>query len=125
MLHPKLNCVCILCFKSVAPSVCLVEIPFVAFFGPDIKTEMGVVTYMYLKHFPDNIDSKYIWVHGCNSLGSSVFTEIPFLAFLVLHRERRCDQVGPSPCYSQREVYMHTNFRYVAPRGFLEINEIV
>ena len=51
---------------------------FWAYFG---KTEMGVVIYMYLKHSPDYIDYKYIWVHGSNSLGSSVFAEIPFLAF--------------------------------------------
>ena len=53
-----------------------------------MKTEMGVVIYMYLKHFPECIDSEYIyiWVHGSISLGSSVFTEIPFLAFLALHR---------------------------------------
>ena len=55
-------------------------LPFLAFFGPDIKIEMGVVIYMYLKHSPDYI-SKCILVHGSNSLGSSVFAEIPFLAF--------------------------------------------
>ena len=55
-------------------------------FGPDIKTKMAVVIYMYLKHSPDYIDSKYIWVHGSNSLGSSVFVEIPFLVFLALCR---------------------------------------
>ena len=74
---------------------------------PDIKTEMGVIImiYMYLKHSRDYIDSKYMWVHGFNSLGSSVSAEIPFLAFLPLHRERkRCGQVEPSPCYSQSEV---------------------
>ena len=33
-------------FKSVAPRVCLVKVPFLAFFfGPDIITEMGVVIY--------------------------------------------------------------------------------
>ena len=37
------------------------------FCGPDMKTEMGVVIYMYLKHFPDHIDSKYIWVHDLTS----------------------------------------------------------
>ena len=56
------------------------------FFGPDIKTEMVVVMYMYLKYSPDYADSKYIWVHGSNSLGSSVFVGIPFSAFLALHR---------------------------------------
>ena len=64
-----------------------------------------MVIYMNLKHSPDYIDSKYIWVHGSNSQGSCVFAEIPILAFLALHRERkRCDQVRPSPCYSQSEV---------------------
>ena len=67
-------------------------------FWPDMNTEMGVVIYMYLKHSPDNIDSKYDWVHGSNSTGSNVFAEIPFLTF-SLHRERKgCDQVEPSPC---------------------------
>ena len=74
-------------------------------FGTNMKPEMGVVIYMYLKHPPDYIDSKYIWVHRFNSLGSSVFGEIPFLASLALHRERkRCGQMGTSPCYSQSEV---------------------
>ena len=75
------------------------------FFGPDMKTEMGVVIFMCLKHFPDYIDSNYIWVYVSNSPGSSVLAEIPFLAFLALHRERkRCGQVEPSPCYSQSQV---------------------
>ena len=78
---------------------------FWPFFGPDKKTEMGVVIYMYLKDSPDYIDSKYIWVYGSNYLGSSVFAEIPFLAFLALHRERkRYGQVGPCSCYSKNEV---------------------
>ena len=46
-----------------------------------MKTEIGVVIYMYLKPFLDYIDSKYILVHGSNSLNSIVFAEIPFLAF--------------------------------------------
>ena len=48
-----------------------------------MKTEMGVVIYISLRHSPDHIDSKYIWVHGSNSRGSSVFAEIPFLAFVA------------------------------------------
>ena len=67
LLLPKSSCVCIPYIKSVAPRGCLVKVPFLAFFfffGPDIKTEMGVVIYMYLKHSLDYIDSKYIWVHG-------------------------------------------------------------
>ena len=87
MLLPKSSSVCIPCFKSVSPRVCLVKVTFLPFFfGPDIKkTEVGVVTYIYIKHSPDYIDSKYIWVLGSNSLSSSVFAEIPFLAFLALH----------------------------------------
>ena len=54
-----------------------------------METEMDVVICMYLKHPPDYIDSKYIWVHGSNSLDSSVFAEISFLAFLALHMERK------------------------------------
>ena len=47
----------------------------------------------------------HTWIHGSNSQGSSVFAEIPFLAFLALHREsKRCGQVGLSPCYSQSKV---------------------
>ena len=66
---------------------------------------MGVIIKMYLKHSSDYIDSKHIWVHWFNSLGSSVFAEIPVLALIILHRERkRSGQVGPSPCYSQSEV---------------------
>ena len=99
---PKVKCGCRPCFKSVGPRAG--KVPFLSFFGLDMKTEMGIVVFMYLKHSPDYINSKYIWIHGSNSLGSSVFDEIPFLAFLGLHRERRwCGQVGPSPCYSQSE----------------------
>ena len=69
MLLPESNCayiqsevVCIQCFKSIAPWVCLYH--FWPFFGPDMKTEMGVVICMYLKHSPDYIDSKYMssWI---------------------------------------------------------------
>ena len=42
---------------------------FWPYFEPNIKTEMIVVIYMYLKHSTDYIDPKYIWVHGSNSLG--------------------------------------------------------
>ena len=67
MLLPKSSCVCIPCFKSVAPRICQVRIPFLAFFGLDMETEMGVVIYMYLKHSPDYIDFKYLRVHISNS----------------------------------------------------------
>ena len=81
------------------------SVPFLAFFGLDMKTDVGMVIYMYLKHSADYIDCKYIWVHGSNSLDSSVFTKIPFLSFLALFRERkRCGQVGLKPCYSQSQV---------------------
>ena len=74
-----------------------------------MNTKMGVVIYIYLKYSSDYIDYKYIWVHGSNSIGSSVSTEVPFLAFLALYmKRRRCGQVGPSPCYSQSEfVYAY------------------
>ena len=81
MLLPKSSRVCIPCFKSVATRIYLVKVPFLAFLGPDMETEMGVVIYMHLKHLLDFIDSKYIWVHGSIYLSSSVFTEIPFLVF--------------------------------------------
>ena len=53
---------------------------FLTYFGTDMKTKMGVVICMYLKHSSYYIDSIYIWVHGSN-LGSIFFDEIPFLAF--------------------------------------------
>ena len=48
MLLPKSSCVCIQCIKCVTPWVCLAKVSFLAFFGPDMKTEMGVIIYMYL-----------------------------------------------------------------------------
>ena len=74
---------------------------------------MGVVIYTHLKHPPDYIDSKYIWVHGSNSLGSSVLAEIPFLAFLVLHTGK--EEVWPGPwdpahVTPRVKLYMHTKF---------------
>ena len=99
MLLPKSSCVCIPCSKGLSGKNTIS--------GPDMKTEVGVIIMIYKcsKHSPDYIDSKYMWVHGSNSLGSSVSTEIPFLAFLALQRERkRCGQMEPSPCYSQSEV---------------------
>ena len=64
MLLSKSICVCKPCFKSVTSRVCLAQVPFLAFFWPDMNTEIGVVIYIYLKHYPDYIDSKYIWFHG-------------------------------------------------------------
>ena len=52
----------------------------------------------YLKHSTDYIDSKYIWVHGSNSLGGFLLLKYHFWHFFALHRERkRCGQVEPSP----------------------------
>ena len=46
MLLSKSSCVCMPCFKSVAPKVCLTKVLFVAIFWPDINTKMGVVIYI-------------------------------------------------------------------------------
>ena len=47
MLLSKSICVCIPCFKSVAPRNCMAKLSFLAFWGPDMNIEMGVVIYMY------------------------------------------------------------------------------
>ena len=66
---------------------------------------------MHLKHPPDHIDSKYIWVHESNSLGSSVLAEIQFLAFLALHRKERGVARWDSAHVTPRvKLYMHTKF---------------
>ena len=70
MLLPNSSCACIACFNSAAPRVCLTKVPFLASFGPDMNAEMGVVIYIYFKHSSDYIDSKYVFVHGSNFLGS-------------------------------------------------------
>ena len=62
MLLPKSSSVCIPCFKSVAPKVCVAKVPLLEFFGSDMKTEMGVVIYMCLKHFLDFFYSIYIYM---------------------------------------------------------------
>ena len=97
MLLPKPSCVCIPYIKCVTPRVCLV--PFLAFFGTDIKTKMGIFIYMYLKHSQDYVNFKYMWVSGSNSLGSSVF------AFFALCKERRRDPAHVTP---RVRFYMHT-----------------
>ena len=57
MLLPKSICICIPCFKSVAPRVCMIKVPFFSLlFGPDMDTGIGVVICMYSKHPPDYID---------------------------------------------------------------------
>ena len=63
MLLSKSSCVYVPCFKSVASKVYLTKVPFVAIFWPDMNTKMGVVIYMYLKHPPDYINSKYIYIY--------------------------------------------------------------
>ena len=42
MLFPKSNCVYIPYIKSVTPKVCLAKL-FLASFGPEMKTVVGVV----------------------------------------------------------------------------------
>ena len=80
-------------------------------FGHNMKTEVGVIIYMYSKHSPDCIDSEHILVHGFNSLGSIVSSEIPFLASLVLHRKSKsCGQVGTAHVTPRVMLYMHTKF---------------
>ena len=121
MLLPKsiASCVCIPTFRSLTQKVCLTKIPFVAIFWPDRDTKVGVVIYMYSKYSPDYIDSKYIWVHGSNSLGSGVLTEISFLTFLAYYRERKtCGQVGPNTCYSQNEVIYIYQVNICSSKGF-------
>ena len=49
---------------------------------------MGVVIYMYLKHSPYYIESKYIWVHSLNYLGSCVFADVPFFGNFSLTQEK-------------------------------------
>ena len=41
MLLPKSSCVCMPCFKPVAPRVYLTRVPFLAFIRPDIKNING------------------------------------------------------------------------------------
>ena len=114
MLLPKSSFVFIPCINSVAPRVCWPKY----YFWPDMKTEMGVVISMYLKHSPDYIDSIYIYmVHGSNSQGSSVMAEIPFLTFLVLHRESRCD---PANVTLRVKLYIHTKFSICSSKVFLQ-----
>ena len=43
MLFPKSNCAYIPHMKSVGPRVCLTIVALLACFGPDMKSEVGVV----------------------------------------------------------------------------------
>ena len=63
MLLPKSICVCIQCFKSLAPGIVLPKYHFWVFLGPDMDTEVGVVIYMHLKHSQDYIESTYIYIY--------------------------------------------------------------
>ena len=64
MLLPKSICVHVLYSLSLSHQGVVWSKYHFCFFGPDMDTEMGVVIYMYLKHSPEYIESKYIWVHG-------------------------------------------------------------
>ena len=84
-----------------------------------METEMGVVIYMHLKYPRDNIDSKYMWVHGSNSLGSSFLAEIPFLTFLALHRKgRSVARWNPAHVTPRVKLYMQPSFGSTAPWVF-------
>ena len=63
MLLPRSIFVCIPCFKFVAQ-----KYHFWLFFGGRLDMNRNgcghIYIYIYFKHSPDYIDSKYIWVHG-------------------------------------------------------------
>ena len=61
MLLRKSICVCIPCLSLSLQGFVWPKYHFWLFFGPDMNIQMGVVIYMYLKHSPDHIDSKYIY----------------------------------------------------------------
>ena len=83
--------VCIPCFKSVSP---MAKVPFLAFWGPNMNMEMGVVIYMHLKHHSDCIDSIYIYGLMVKLLRFKCFGDIPFFIVLAIHRiKKRCGQV--------------------------------
>ena len=99
MILPKSSCVCIPCFKFViSRGVVLDKVLifwFLFLFCFFVFLEGGVARHKHrnrcdhiqvLQNFQDYIDYKYIWVHGSHSLGSSIFAQIPFLAFLAIHR---------------------------------------
>ena len=75
-----------------------------------MKTEMGVVIYIYSKDPPDYIYSKYVWVHGSNSLDSSASAEISFLAFLAFKRKGGVARWEPAHATPKVKSYMHTKF---------------
>ena len=76
---------------------------------------------MYLKHSTDYIDSKYIWVHGSNSLGFFV-AEIPFLAifFFWPYTGKGRGVAKWDPAQVNPKLKLHVlSFRFVSPRDFL------
>ena len=98
-------------FKSVATSICLVKYHFWTSFGPDRKTEMGVVIYMHLKHSPDYIDSKYIWVHWSNSLGQVFLIKYHFYHIQPCSgKGRGLARWDPAHVTPRVKLYMHTKF---------------
>ena len=111
MLLLKSGCVYIQILSVSFQGIVWPKYHFWPFFGTDIKIEISVVIYMHLNHSPDYVDSKYIWFHGINSLGSSVFAKIPFLAFFTLHRGgggvARWDLAHFTP---RVKFYMYTKF---------------
>ena len=68
-----------------------------------MNTGLGVVIYMYLKHFPDYIDSKYISVQCLPPL-VKCFCWYAIFGIFNLTQEKKVCPGGPSPCYSQSEV---------------------
>ena len=77
---------------------------FLAFFGCEMKTELGVVIYMYLKHSPDYIDSKYIWVHGIKS--NTIFGFFN----LTQGKKKGVTRWDPAHVTARVKQYMHTKF---------------
>ena len=51
-----------LCMHTMFYVCCSKGLSFQSTLWPDINTEMGVVIYMHLKHSPDYIDSKYVFM---------------------------------------------------------------
>ena len=69
MLLPMSSCVCIPFLRLSLLGLILPKYQFCTFLVPDMNTYIGVVMYMYLKHFPDYIDSR---IFGFVGLTTSV-----------------------------------------------------
>ena len=78
-----------------------------------MNTEMGVVIYMYLKHSPDYMDSKYILVHGQTKLLRFKCFCL-YTTFGIFSHTHDKEEVWPDetlPMLSQSEVvYAHQVF---------------